>query len=303
MLKVLLVASLLGLFVIAACGDESGPRTRLVLEPVEGLLVEDMDAELDEAVRIIERRLDEFGLGDSKVERLGDDGIVVLVKPADAEDAERALGRTGLLQLCEPVINKDGDVAIVQNGTVSYEPGTCKPERDEAGEIVLIPVFVDPAIEPRIEFVPWARQGMPAAASNPRDSDIVWQPATGLIDSEEIALDSTHLRPNTFVSTIGAVIQQPTLFFEFEDDGADVLEQVTERLSERNYPIAMFIDGEPLLDTNGLIIAPQVQVTLTGGQGTITSLAEETAEELSMLLNGGAFPIPLRIVEISEVLD
>lgn len=288
-LAVLAVASI-------SCGSDepTGPRWRVVLEPAEMLAVEDVEGVFDDVIEVAERRIKAFG-GQVNSSSVVDRRIELQVSGLLQDDVERALVPTGLLQFCEPVMDEDGNVAIVRSGTVNYEAGSCEPERNEAGEIVLA--------DGQIEFVPWTRQGLPAAASNPRDSDIVWQPATGLIDGEEIVLDSTYLLPNTSVNITGTVIQQPTLFFEFEGDGASALEQVTERLSERNYPIAMFLDGEPLLNTNGQIIAPQVQATLTGGQGVIASLSEETAEELSMLLNAGAFPIPLRIVEISEVLD
>ena len=288
-LAVLAVASI-------SCGSDepTGPRWRVVLEPAATLTVEDVEGVFDDVIEVAERRIKAFG-GQVNSSSVVDRRIELQVSGLLQEDVERALVPTGLLQFCEPVMDVDGNVAIARSGTVNYEAGSCEPERNEAGEIVLA--------DGAIEFVPWARQGMPAAASNPRDSDIVWQPATGLIDGEEIVLDSTYLLPNTSVIITGTVIQQPTLFFEFEGDGVSALEQVTERLSERNYPIAMFLDGEPLLDTNGLMIAPQVIAELTFGQGTISGFSEEKANDLSMLLNSGAFPIPLRIIEISEMVD
>lgn len=290
-----------------SCGSDepAGPRTRLVLLPelgTEGIPQQELEDRLDGVVRIIDRRLDEFELEGSSVERTSTNGIEVFVRQADAEKAESMIARTGLLQFCEPVINEAGDVAIVRNGSVIYEPGTCQPERDEAGDILTVGMFVE-GPKPPIEFVPWARQGAPGSGANPRDDDIVWQPATGLVEGEEISLDSTYLRPNTFAFISELGLKQPTLIFEFGGDGVDLLELITSRLRERNYPLAPFLDGEPILDSNGLIVAPQVQAALTGGQGTITGLSEETAEELSILLNAGAFPIPLRIVDISEVID
>ena len=296
MLRALFISVLLVLLVASACGGDSGPRVRLLLQPVEGILIEDMDAALDEAVSIIEQRLDGFDIG-SEVERLGDDTITVLVSIDDAEEAERLLQPTGLLQFCEPVVNEEGDVAIVRDGTVAYEPGSCKPKINVLGG------FMPEGESLEVEFVPWARQGAPGSANNPRDEEIVWKPATALIDGVELSLDSTLLLPTTFVTIMGQVITQPVLVFEFGGDGEQLLELVTEGLETRNYPIAPFLDGEPILDSNGLMIAPQVQTTLTGGQGTISGLRLETAEELSILLNTGAFPIPLRIAEITEVLD
>ncbi len=75
---------------------------------------------------------------------------------------------------------------------------------------------------------------------------------------------------------------------------------VTARLAERNYPLSPWLDGEPILSSENRIIAPHVQTTLTSG-GPITGLDFETAQELSTLLNTGAFPIPLKIVQQQDV--
>ena len=293
-MRALFITVLLALLVASACGGDSGPRVRLLLQPVEGILIEDIGAALDETVSIIEQRLDGFDIG-SEVERIDDNTIAVMVSSEDAEAAQRALEPTGLLQFCEPVMNEAGDVAIVRDGTVAYEPGSCKPKINVLGG------FMPEGESLEVEFVSWARTGELGSEDNPRDEQIVWHLATGTIDGVELSLDSTYLLPTTSVFITGSVIKQPTLFFEFEGDGEEVLEQVTERLRERNYPIAPFLDGDPILDSTGLMIAPQVQERLTGGQVVITGLNLEAAEELSILLNTGAFPISLRIVEITEV--
>ena len=277
--------------------------TRLVLEPEEGVQIEDLDAALDGAVRVIERRVNEFGVAESEVNRLGDNRIAVQLPGIDPEEAIRQIGRTALLQFCEPLVDEVGNVAILQEGEVRYRPQTCQAVLDEQGNIVVDPGEDDGEVVPagEIVFVPWARQGAPGAAANPRDNDIVWTPATGIVDGVELALNGEFLRPNTFVTIQGQVVSEVTLVFEFRNEGEDILEQVTERLSSRNYPLAPFLDGEPIRDTNNQVIAPQVQTTLTGGQGTITGLSLETAQELSTLLNTGAFPIPLRIIQQQDV--
>ncbi len=278
--------------------------TRLVMEPEEGVQVEDLDAALDGAVRVIERRVNEFGVAESEVNRLGDNRLAVQLPGINPEEAIRQIGRTALLQFCEPVVDDLGNVATLQQGVVRYQAQTCQAVLDEQGSIVVDPsVDRDGNVVPagEIVFVAWARQGAPGAAANPRDNDIVWKPATGTVDGVELALNGEFLRPNTSVQITGTVISEPTLFFEFRAEGEDILEQVTERLSTRNYPLAPFLDGEPIRDNNGQVIAPQVQATLTSGQGTITSLSLETAQELSTLLNTGAFPIPLRIIQQQDV--
>ena len=75
---------------------------------------------------------------------------------------------------------------------------------------------------------------------------------------------------------------------------------MTERLVDGNYPLAVFLDGEPIRGENGSVIAPRIQSVITSG-GQITGLSREDAFRLSTLLNTGAFPIPLRVVEIVEI--
>ncbi|MDZ4278989.1 MAG: protein translocase subunit SecD, partial [Dehalococcoidia bacterium] len=90
------------------------------------------------------------------------------------------------------------------------------------------------------------------------------------------------------------------LVFTWDGDGAKISEQVTERLSQRQYPLASFLDGEPIRGEDDTIIAPSVQSVITA-QGQITGLTLRDAQDLSKLLNTGAFPVPLRIVQQQDV--
>lgn len=265
--------------------------TRLVLEPEEGVQVEDLDAALDGARDVIERRVNEFGVAESEVNRLGSDRLAVQLPGIDPEEAIDKIGRTALLQFCEPVTDAGGSVATFRAtaeetpAKVKYRPQTCEPVRDQAGNIVVEGGTV--------EFVPWSPE---APVSSER---IVWQPATAEIDGVEKALTGEFLKPTTFV-TADPILNQPLLAFEWTGEGADISEQVTTRLVQRNYPLAPFLDGEPILDSNNLPIAPNVQGVITT-QGQISGLDINEAQKLSKLLNTGAFPVPLRVVQRQDV--
>ena len=258
--------------------------TRLVLAPEEGFTAGEGD--LEGAKRVIERRVDEFGVAEAEVNLLGNDRISVQLPGIEPEEAKERIGKTALLQFCQPIIDEaTGNVTIVSGGTVQYEAQTCEPVRDADGDVV-----VDAGT---IEVVPYT----PAV-----NDTIVWQPAAADLDEDgiaETALDGGFLSGNTSVSS--TLIGQPQLNFSLNSTGADVLEQVTTRLVERNYPLAVFLDGEPIRSTeDGRVIAPGVQSVLTSG-GTITGLSLSEAQELSTLLNTGAFPIPLQVVQQQSV--
>ncbi|MCH8990381.1 MAG: hypothetical protein IIA44_01335, partial [Acidobacteria bacterium] len=114
---------------------------------------------------------------------------------------------------------------------------------DEDGEIV--------AESGELEFAPW-----PVPVD--QVDLIVWQPARAELDGEVLTLDGNFLRTNTFVFR-DQVLQRPLLAFEWDGTGADISEVVTERLATRNYPLAPFLDGEPIRGDDRRIIAPNVQ--------------------------------------------
>lgn len=327
--------------------------TRLVLEPDPVALASadiDVDDALDQAQRVIERRINAFGVAESEISRVGNDRISVQVPGLSISEAQNRIGRTALLQVCEPVTNEAGEVAIVRSGQVKYRPGSCEPAVDADGNflVVVSPTpeagSPSPSPTPEEEFGPApptatptpspegaaaapettaTPEPQPAEETRPAEVEyvsvdqfdpgktqsplrrdlIVWKPATGELNGVTAELTGKYLKPTTSVGahpTTGA----PILYFELNDDGGELLGQITGRLkpegARSGYPMAFFLDGEPILGVDGRIIAPTVQDTITT-QGTITGLSLDDARELRTLLNAGAFPVPLRVVQADEV--
>jgi preprotein translocase subunit SecD len=291
-LRFLAIISLVAFFAfLASCGDSSsGPKVRMVLEPAEGTDVDDLESALEGAVKIIERRVQAFDVPGARVERAGDNQIIIEIPGVTLDQAKAWIGRTALLQFCEPVTDDAGGVLVAREGTVRYQTQSCEPVRDEEGNVV-----VDGGTA---EFEAWPLD----FADN---EFIVWQPAVADLDGDgtnDATLDGQYLKPDTFVDasvTTANPLGDPTLIFSLRGDGGKVAEQVTTRLSRRQYPLAPFLDGEPIRGEDRQIIAPAVQGTISS-QGTITGLSLEDAEELSILLNTGAFPIPIEVVEVQE---
>ncbi len=295
-------------FAAASCGDEgvSGPRVRIVLEPQADIEVSSLDEALDGVLQILELRIETLGVELVAVERTGQNQIVVELAGITPDEAIAMIERTALLQFCQPIIDNAGNVAIVQEGIVVYEPFTCEPLRDTDDNILIEATedFDGNIVEPgEVRFVAWFDDFSPQASSNPPSRQLVWEPATAEIGGQVLTLDGTYLRSDTFVTSSATIFgNQPSLVFSWRGDGPDISEAVTTRLAERNYPLSPWLDGEPILNSNGLIIAPHVQTVIISG-GQITGLDVETAQDLSTLLNTGVFPVPMRIVEIQEVVE
>lgn len=274
---------------LSACGGGDEPMARVVLLPDEAFDYVDPDRGLDEALGILQQRLVAFDIDGGEVRRNGEQ-IVLEIPASTPGETIDAISRRGLLQFCEPVTNEAGDVALVQSGAVQYGPQSCRPVRNAPDIIVE---------GGSVEFVPWARSDSTASANNPPADQIVWEPASGELGDIEVELTSVFLRDTSVIEnpdTLDAT-NPWLLMFELDDDGSALMSQVTERLAIRNLPIAFFLDGEPVLGEDGTMIAPRVQSRITES-GVITGLSKEDGETLSTLLDTGALPLPLRVLEM-----
>lgn len=81
----------------------------------------------------------------------------------------------------------------------------------------------------------------------------------------------------------------PHIAITFNDDGKDLFAEITKRNIGK--PVAIVLDGN-------IISAPTVQSEITDGNAIITGqFTLEDAKNLSKLLNAGALPVPIKLVE------
>lgn len=91
----------------------------------------------------------------------------------------------------------------------------------------------------------------------------------------------------TFGSNQGAR-SGPQVSVEFSSEGAKKFSEITKR--NINKPLAIFLDNE-------LISAPNVQQQIDGGNAVITGqFTTEEAKNLSISLNAGALPVPIKLL-------
>ncbi|MCX6758521.1 MAG: protein translocase subunit SecD [Candidatus Nealsonbacteria bacterium] len=91
----------------------------------------------------------------------------------------------------------------------------------------------------------------------------------------------------------------PIVDLQFNDEGAKIFEQVTERNVGK--PMAIYLDGQSIIDSNGDgkidnsdIYAPNIQQKITGGKAIITGITNVSeAKTIVKRLNEGALPVPL----------
>jgi protein-export membrane protein SecD len=92
---------------------------------------------------------------------------------------------------------------------------------------------------------------------------------------------------------------RPIVELEFNQEGAAIFEQITERNVGK--PMAIYLDGLSIIDTTGDdkidasdLYAPNVIEKISGGKAVITGLTDtQEAKTLIKRLNEGALPVPL----------
>ena len=206
---------------------------------------------------VIERRVNLFGVGEPVVaiEQAGETQRLIVELPGitDVEEAIKAIGQTPFLEFREEQAIEKTEAALQKQKEL---------EELLEGEYKDAPEAVRQAkISEYAEYL----------------TDAYFKP-TGLTGQY---LKKAHLRLNqtTF---------EPEVLLEFNDEGAKLFEEITERNVGKK--LAIFID-------NVLISAPNVNEKISGGNAQITgSFTIDSAKQLVRNLNAGALPVPIELI-------
>jgi preprotein translocase subunit SecD len=109
--------------------------------------------------------------------------------------------------------------------------------------------------------------------------------------SKDIELNGSHLIRSSV--QINSTNSTPEVLLEFDQEGTKIFTQASKDFLNKR--IAIFLDED-------LLTAPVVQTTITDGQAIISgSFDSDAAKELVTLLNAGALPLPIEIIQQSQV--
>ena len=235
---------------------------------------------VEEARRIIEERVSGFGVSEAEVTIVGDDRINAQIPGVDADEASGLVGSTALLEFRE--------IDPVQS--VVAQPPTRLEVRDAIDDVWMSGVRGDPELlnlRARSYFIPEEDEDVIVA------EEVRWIPALGITEEgETVQLSGRHLIANSITRTLDDSAQ-PALAFEFDDEGARLMEQLTRRLAPEQRPLGIFVD-------RSLVSSPRVN-SVIADSGIINGLSDEEALTLRRQLRAGALPINLRVLQNTEV--
>lgn len=240
---------------------------------------------------IIEKRINRYGVSEPVIHIIGDDRISVQIPGVTAEEAEELVGTVAELDFLE---QKGVDATLVEEASGGDTHITVN---DAAGFEVDDTCVVGVSSAMTIDKESWETKRVAAINQSTNiltfasallidhqagEPVSAWIPSTGTIEGNELPLSGKYLLPNCYVD-VNPKTGEPVVHFEFDDTGARLFSQITERLIGK--PLGIFLDDE-------LISAPIVQSQISK-QGIIEGLTYDEARILSSQLNGGALPLPL----------
>lgn len=255
----------------------------------------EQEGRLAETKRIIENRVDRWGVTEPDIYTMSPDRIVVQLPGfADIEGAKELVGKTAELVFREQATS--GSTTLAAAVSVGDTQIAVDDVTDFAAQDVFGVGSEDTAEAKTIIAVDEASNIITVDSGFIYDHAVdepvtnLWVPATGVIDGEEKALSGKYLLPNCYVDP-EPVTGEPVVAFEWDEEGAELFSQITGRLIEQ--PLGIFLDNE-------LISAPTVKAQIRE-RGIIEGLTWSDAQTLAIQLNTGALPITLHEVRTQKV--
>ncbi len=277
-------------------------ESELLLTTRSADLQDSLERAVESALRVIRRRVDEFGLTQPIVARAGPDRILVQIPGEnDPERIRESLLRTAAMEfrLLHPqhddvVVNfiEGGADGIVADGT-----GPVKREFLEEVE--------EPATGRTVMRLQHDIPGVPSGYTLRLGRRIHTDPVTGTADPErshedlvyvvaaQAPLVGEHLR-RAAVFTDPMDYQDPIkVTIDFNRQGADIFARITSDNVGRRFAI--------ILD-DIVYSAPNIREPILGGSAQISGgFTQAEALDLSRVLNAGALPAPLQVITENTV--
>jgi preprotein translocase subunit SecD len=271
---------------------------RIVLELQEAYATSFKQESVDQAMLVIRKRIDKWGVAEVEVRKVGTDSIQVsLPGQKDPEQAKELIGTTAQLEF--RVVD---DSSQVVSEVFRSTPPPAEAKIDLATD--LSPYLVSPNREALLSYLASIKEKLP------QDKELLLECQTASGTTAEVcdsyrtylveraagitgdSLASAQARPNQF--------NEPEVLINFDANGAREFELLT----EKNVGKRMAIVLDDTVNT-----APRINEKIAGGSAVITlggvsttgedPLAE--AQTLALVLKAGALPAPVAVGEIRQV--
>ena len=246
-----------------------GSQLTIQVQPTEEI-TEITPNDLAAVKRVIENRVNEFGVSETTVQTVGRDKIVVqLPGESEPETAERRLQGTAKLEFRQQRQGTEGDLAAEQ-------------QNRQLLQLQLATLAQSGAAASNTEEITQLKKSLTASNA----AILSFFDSVGLTGAN---LQDARPQPNQTGNAWEVAIN-------FDDEGGKKFAELTKNLAGTGRSLGIFLDDE-------LISAPTVGVQfadlgITGGRAVITGNFDlESANDLAIQIRGGSLPFPVEIVE------
>ena len=225
--------------------------------------------DIEAVQRVLENRINEFGVSETTVQTIGEDKILIqLPGESQPEEAERRLKGTAKLEFKEQ-----------RQGTEGEYRAESQVRQQRAIELAVLSQGLE--AENKSEF--------DAAKKSLAESN---EAIAKLFDS--VGLTGTNLtdaRPQPDASG-----NRWEVAINFDDAGGKKFAQLTKNLAGTGRSIGIFLDDELI---SAPVVGPEFADTgISGGRAVITGNFDlEGAKDLAIQIKGGSLPFPVSVVE------
>ncbi|MCY1031573.1 protein translocase subunit SecD [Corallococcus sp. BB11-1] len=276
---------------------ESRNGGTLVLKPDEGQVNRFRDEAVDQAMLVIRRRIDKWGVAEVDVRKLGTDSIQIsLPGRSNPEQAKELVGTTAQLEF--RMVDDTNPQVFAQMITQSPPPEESKITLVDDGGF---PQLSSPNREALLAYAkdkaPEGRDVLTECVANPVKKNDCIAYRSFLVDKNVPLTGESLSGADASVSQMN----EPEVNISFDPAGAREFEKLTEAGVGRRMAI--------VLDDN-VHTAPNINEKIGGGRARITmgragsrSFEEwlGEAQTLALVLKAGALPAPVTVGEIRQV--
>ena len=266
---------------------------------------------LDMALVTIRDRIDRYGVTEPVIQKQGGDRLLVqLPGITDVDKAKALIEETGFLEFRE--VELKADKAVLLSDYLDDPGRTEFFDNDVEGTRIFARIYPTDDTEEKVTL-PYAltkdSQGLKWLDSEgvPVDPEVIkeefptdlycWMPGVGEIEGEVRQLTGAYLsKALPYLPPPEAMDQEISVNIEWNNEGADLFDDIAGRLYQRYDPLVFHIEAALGIFLDDEVISyPQILQEKYEGKGSITGgFSWSEARLLAIQLNSGALPMPLK---------
>src|SRR5918992_2303845 len=250
-------------------------------------------------VDIINRRVNLFGTEEPIVQQFGEDRVIVQLPGASGSVTDVEFTEAATVEELETLLRQQGftEFNIEEQSDRAFEISTVVSLSDEQAQELRDALAAGVGSIESFQVtggIEAAKALIGETAQLEFKERTCTNPTCQTFTDADIGLTGDNL-VNAFAAT-SPNTGEWTVNIEFNSRGADIFSDLTRRIvGDVNKRIAVFLDEE-------LLIAPVAQAWIRDGRSQITgNFTREEARTLAIQLESGSLPVPLELVQESEV--